>query len=89
MVFKCNNSSCGDIWFIQRLYDEPKNNRCPHCGCQNYEWDALSITELETLVEDIKTNKYPEKYSSDFFIKYLDRIVQLETMIVTLDKLTG
>lgn len=50
MVFQCVNKECGEIWFVQRLYKGPRNNKCPHCGQHHFEHQKLSLLELEELI---------------------------------------
>lgn len=93
MVFQCVDKKCGEIWFVQRLYDGPRNNLCPHCGQFHFEHQKLSLSELEELINKIRTAQennenwlYNTRYSNSHLTKYLERVLHLETIVDTMDK---
>ena len=94
MVFRCCNKECNEIWFIQRMYDVPRNNKCPQCGQYHFLHQQLSIIELEELVNKIRETQkdienqwiYDNKYY-DSLTQHLEKILELEIMVSTIDKL--
>lgn len=86
MVFKCNNHRCGELWFVQRTYDSPRNNRCPNCGQIHYLHQHISIGELEKIVNEFKQN---HDEIDQYKMKYLELVLTLETMVATMIELSS